>query len=85
MTQLSVDSEEVKFAFDQSLESLNMRSDSLQPFTLEKIESATKGADGRITIMCQLKMFDMNHHFRLVFDKNVAFPESLVDFEQLEQ
>ena len=85
MTTLSVDSPEVVSAFQNGLVWLNRRSNSLKPFELDKILSATKAENGEITIESNLKMFGKDHHFRFVVDpsKDPNTPDVLKDFKQL--
>ena len=85
MTTLAVDAPEVVQAFENGLVWLNRRSNSLQPFTLDKILSATKAENGELTIESNLKMFGKDHHFRFVVDpsKNANSPEILKEFKQL--
>lgn len=85
MTTLAVDAPEVKTAFENALVWLNRRSNSLQPFTLDKILSAKKEENGDFTIESNLKMFGNDHHFVFVVDttKDIETPDYLKSFKQL--
>ena len=85
MTTLAVDAPEVVSAFNNGLVWLNRRSNSLKPFELDKILSATKADNGEITIESNLKMFNKDHHFMFVVDpsKDPKTPDILKDFKQL--
>ena len=85
MTTLSVESPEVKSAFEHALVWLNRRSNSIQPFTLDKILSAKKEENGDFVIESNLKMFGNDHHFVFVVDttKDAETPDILKEFKQL--
>lgn len=86
MTELQVDAPEVVQAFNGGLTWLNRMSNSLEKYKLNKINSAQKGADGLMTIISALKMFDKDFTFRFVIDTNQpeSTPKYLKEFKQLE-
>lgn len=83
MTAVDANSPEIQAAFNQALQWLNMKSNSLKPFTLGEIYSAKKEENGDISFDCNLRMFDNDHHFNLTVNPSENSPEALKYHKQL--
>jgi len=83
MASLNPADPQVQNHIQEGLRWLNMKSNSLQPFTLDAVHSVVQEPHGDLTVECNLKMFGNDHPFRLVLEPGVNGPEFLKDHKQL--
>ena len=83
MSQVDFNTPIIQEHINNGLKWLNMKSNSLQPFELDKIHTVIQENNGDLTVNCNLKMFGNDHPFELILSPNSNGPEFLKNHKQL--